>query len=387
MKKILLTLIVLLTAVSFSANAQDDDSYKVIYTLYQDSLYTKYKLSDTFRLLPYTTGTDLKDGYHKNIMYSTNASTRAGAVFDTTGVTLHVGTISYRGTVNFKKYVGNRTATQFGPVVPMVGRDTILYTFELRDFANEQTFLFDCSAALTSLVHILEFTTKGNYGQDDQSLIMRGGRYLVNEKIEHVYCDSLGEPSDSSYILRERHDTVTIYDEPSVRYKQHQGNSANFTVYFNTGYPYNPDTLTGDEVVYYALLYCPDSATLVNHLKGQESDEVETLLSGKKRLINLKYSSVKDAAGLDSIRVTEYSAEPGWYAITLKSDWKPANSNRIFEVKATEITTGIIEMPQAREEADIEGIFSLDGRRLQTPQRGINIVRYTDGTSRKLLIK
>jgi hypothetical protein len=31
--------------------------------------------------------------------------------------------------------------------------------------------------------------------------------------------------------------------------------------------------------------------------------------------------------------------------------------------------------------------YSLDGKRLDVPQKGINIIRYSDGTSKKVLIK
>ena len=35
----------------------------------------------------------------------------------------------------------------------------------------------------------------------------------------------------------------------------------------------------------------------------------------------------------------------------------------------------------------IEAIYTIDGRRVETPQRGVNIIRYQDGTSKKIFIK
>ena len=32
-------------------------------------------------------------------------------------------------------------------------------------------------------------------------------------------------------------------------------------------------------------------------------------------------------------------------------------------------------------------LYSIDGKKLSKPQRGINIIRYDDGTSKKLLVK
>ena len=37
--------------------------------------------------------------------------------------------------------------------------------------------------------------------------------------------------------------------------------------------------------------------------------------------------------------------------------------------------------------AEIEGYYSLDGKKMERPAKGVNIVRYTNGTTRKLYIK
>ena len=34
-----------------------------------------------------------------------------------------------------------------------------------------------------------------------------------------------------------------------------------------------------------------------------------------------------------------------------------------------------------------EAWYSLDGKKLSKPQKGINIIRYSDGTTRKVLVK
>ena len=48
-------------------------------------------------------------------------------------------------------------------------------------------------------------------------------------------------------------------------------------------------------------------------------------------------------------------------------------------------TTGIREAEPA--EASVAGYYSIDGKRLSTPQRGINIVKYTDGTTEKKVVR
>lgn len=54
----------------------------------------------------------------------------------------------------------------------------------------------------------------------------------------------------------------------------------------------------------------------------------------------------------------------------------------------TDFETGIISVPETDvKTADIVGYYDISGRRLPNRQRGINIIRYSDGTSRKLFIR
>ena len=82
----------------------------------------------------------------------------------------------------------------------------------------------------------------------------------------------------------------------------------------------------------------------------------------------------------------------------------PAASIEVY--KATELWSGFGTIVALTDEDDIDGIreikdesltptlsegegewHSLDARKLDKPQRGVNIIRYSDGTSRKVLIK
>ncbi len=92
------------------------------------------------------------------------------------------------------------------------------------------------------------------------------------------------------------------------------------------------------------------------------------------------------------------------YEVTLNASWKPENMRVVAHVafdpaKAqtahqfailnansvtlSDLMTGINSVPAADRQADT--FFSLDGRQLSAPQRGISIVRQTDGTSRKVV--
>ena len=50
-------------------------------------------------------------------------------------------------------------------------------------------------------------------------------------------------------------------------------------------------------------------------------------------------------------------------------------------------TTGINGAPTAKTERTLTGIYTIGGVKISAPQRGINIMRYSDGTSRKVLIR
>lgn len=48
-------------------------------------------------------------------------------------------------------------------------------------------------------------------------------------------------------------------------------------------------------------------------------------------------------------------------------------------------TTGIKAVDTNAKNATVKDVFSVDGKKLQQPQKGINIVRYTDGTTKEIL--
>lgn len=57
-----------------------------------------------------------------------------------------------------------------------------------------------------------------------------------------------------------------------------------------------------------------------------------------------------------------------------------------FTTKTTGLT-GIIDKPAGKDTPAVTGYYDLCGRKLGTPQKGICIVRYSDGTTRKILIR
>ncbi len=74
-----------------------------------------------------------------------------------------------------------------------------------------------------------------------------------------------------------------------------------------------------------------------------------------------------------------------WIDEVTDDDWN--TEYMIKTVKVADLTSGVenIESDSARK--DIDAYYSLDGARYTRPVKGVNIVRYTDGSSRKMMVK
>lgn len=55
--------------------------------------------------------------------------------------------------------------------------------------------------------------------------------------------------------------------------------------------------------------------------------------------------------------------------------------------KGTSVTTGITDVNAAETSTKVVGIYSLDGMKLNAPVKGINIFKYADGTTKKVMIQ
>lgn len=74
-----------------------------------------------------------------------------------------------------------------------------------------------------------------------------------------------------------------------------------------------------------------------------------------------------------------------WINEVTDDDW---NTERMIQtVKVSDLTSGVSEMTSDYAQKDIDAYYSLDGARHNSPVKGVNIVRYTDGSSRKMMVK
>lgn len=74
-----------------------------------------------------------------------------------------------------------------------------------------------------------------------------------------------------------------------------------------------------------------------------------------------------------------------WIDEVTDDDWN--TEYMIKTVKVSDLTSGVEDIASDYTRKDIEAYYSLDGVRHECPVKGVNIVRYTDGSSRKMMVK
>lgn len=134
--------------------------------------------------------------------------------------------------------------------------------------------------------------------------LARGGEYVFNAIIDFLNID--------------RHDAVTVYDNPSIRIGAHPsykaGEDVEVMAFFNTGYPYDINSLTGEE---YA------DVTLYRKLTDSTAVQLD-----KQRfaLSRLKDEAHPLLAGIDTVTTKILKPEPGEYVLRYVTNWQAVES-------------------------------------------------------------
>ena len=100
---------------------------------------------------------------------------------------------------------------------------------------------------------------------------------------------------------------------------------------------------------------------------------------------DISQAVVQDASGkLYDVFVTDTEAghSEAVYTVTAVYD----SSESAYSNEAVLTTTGI-SRPDADATATESARYAIDGRRLDAPERGVNIVRMTDGKVRKVIVR
>ena len=74
-----------------------------------------------------------------------------------------------------------------------------------------------------------------------------------------------------------------------------------------------------------------------------------------------------------------------WVNEVTDDDWN--TEYMIQTVKVSDLTSGVESVSSESAEKKVDAYYSLDGARHNSPVKGVNIVRYTDGSSRKMMVK
>lgn len=191
---------------------------------------------------------------------------------------------------------------------------------------------------------------------------------------------------DSKYDESTRELSITVSGDAVADFKSLVGEDAGLTVY-----------LTEDNLVATQLEY-------VSTMFGVTTNEIKDYVHN-----NVLRDVVSENVYGDKLSWTGETSYSNTYTVTLDSDWKPENMhviafiarpvtnqsyiddvwvNNANMVKLGESgTVGISGVETNGEDVKEVGRYSLDGAKISAPVKGINIIKMSDGTTRKVIVK
>lgn len=181
--------------------------------------------------------------------------------------------------------------------------DTLTALLTIQDTYGREYTRFNFSNDVRDQVNDYFAFESGYWGENSTPYItsfnfMRGGEYNLRSQFDFIGID--------------KQEAMTIYDEPSLRINPDPavkiGSDANIWVYFNTGYPYDINSLTGEE---YATI------TLYKQL----TDTTAAELSTHQYPLHLKDEAHPLVAGIDSLHLLIEKPELGKYLIHIETNW------------------------------------------------------------------
>ena len=137
------------------------------------------------------------------------------------------------------------------------------------------------------------------------------------------------------------------------------------------------------------------SIVVSKHLAGKVTDRQsgQPIAGAKVTLVsgNIEYSATTDADGAYDVAVIQtdlpykasYKAE-GFESESIDIAFATDDIHRDVTLKKS-TATGIADLTEPTAKT-VQGIYTIDGQKLNKPQRGINIIRYSDGSTRKVIL-
>ena len=191
---------------------------------------------------------------------------------------------------------------------PAIHYDTLTAVSTFSDCYGHEIIHLDKSDEVCEMVN--GFFEYHSYGvEDSHSRIFslhRGGVYLFKSLFDFLGTDKT--------------DSLTVYDDPTIRVTGattvKTGQDINLLSYFNTGYPFDINSLTGEE-----------HADVMVYKMVTDTTGIEVL---KKRIpLHLKDEAHPLLAGIDSIALRLEKPEIGEYRLRFETNWEPIGSRDI----------------------------------------------------------
>lgn len=186
---------------------------------------------------------------------------------------------------------------------PNAPLDTLTAISSCTDIYGRESWIGNLSKDVLSAVNkcIKYPATKKSFSVADTC--SRGGVYAVRTYIDFMEFD--------------KRDTITIKDDPTLRISSDTvvktGNDANVTAFYNTGYPFDINSLTGNE---YAKV------TVYKHT----ADKTVAEMSTQQFQLHLKDEAHPLVAAIDTLNLRIQKPELGAYTIRFESNWNAINS-------------------------------------------------------------
>ena len=152
---------------------------------------------------------------------------------------------------------------------------------------------------------------------------------------------------------------VVVKDEPYVRVRYNDvkaGSDIQAIIFFNTGYPYDPTSLSGTEEATMQLFYLD---------KNEQGETTET------EVAKVDGTFFRNQAGplmacYDSLKLGYANPKPGEYRLKLSSNWQQEGANRDDIIIKVEAPTAIRSARRNIQENMEEAVYTLDGIRVDT---------------------
>ena len=187
--------------------------------------------------------------------------------------------------------------------IPDTQLDTLTALFTMNDMYGREHLRFDNSKEVLDDVNEYLACSTGNEDEDttthDQTIaFMRGGVYAT-----HDYAD---------FIDYDKRDTITIKDDPTLRISGNtavkRGSDVNVMAFYNTGYPFDINSLKGNEWA---------KVTVYKHITDSTAAEMST----QQFQLHLKDEAHPLVAAIDTLDLRIQKPEPGAYTLRFESNW------------------------------------------------------------------